>query len=74
MQSNVSITQGMQGARSPFGDSNEDVSQLRRGEEGDGGIQVHRTFEVRDGEEDPRSGWNMPWREAGDSKSDVSIV
>lgn len=63
-------------SRSPFGDSNEDVSQ-RRGEGESEGIQVHRTFEVRSGHEDANAGWdmmNVPGRKSGSSRSNVSIV
>jgi hypothetical protein len=56
---------------SPFGDSNEDV----RGPSQDsdqGGIQVHRTFEIRTGKDEEAH--EMEWRNPKQSGSSVSIA
>jgi hypothetical protein len=62
--------------QSPFGDSNEDVTQTNRGSTKDleqAGIQVHRTFEIKKGRDDVDE-YHTPWQTPGSSGSDVSMV
>lgn len=67
----VHLASGVASTRSPFGDSNEDVRGPSQESE-QGGIQVHRTFEIRTaGDEDEDE---MPWRTPEQSGSSVSIV
>lgn len=73
-------TAGVASTRSPFGDSNEDVTQEQQGQprgsesdESGSGIQVHRTFEVTTQAEDEE--WPAePWKRGGGTGSNVSIV
>lgn len=62
---------GVASIHSPFGDSNEDV----RGPSQDsdqGGIQVHKTFEIRTAKDEEAH--EMEWRTPKQSGSSVSIV
>jgi hypothetical protein len=67
----VEFTLGMERTCSPFGDPNEDVSDLGTKHEL-GGIRIHKTFEIRTaGNEEVHE---MPLWTLKDSVSSVSIV
>jgi hypothetical protein len=59
------------GMHSPFGDSNEDVRGPSQDSE-NGGIQVHRTFEIRTAKDEEAH--EMEWRNPKQSGSSISIV
>jgi len=70
----VKANSSVAGARSPFGDSNEDVNQLNDAG-GQGVIQVHKTFGITRGNDDSiRSAHNTPWQGPESSWSFVSTA
>jgi hypothetical protein len=66
----VHASLGVASTRSPFGDSNENVRSSQESEHG--GIQIHRTFEIRTARDDEED--EMPWHTPEQSGSSVSVV